>query len=72
MQALSAQGQVNRVWVVGQGDTAELREVQVGQYQDNWVRILSGLKKQDRVVVSGSAEAASRRQVADFGLRTDP
>ncbi|MEJ2689006.1 MAG: efflux RND transporter periplasmic adaptor subunit [Deltaproteobacteria bacterium] len=53
MQALTAEGQVNRVWVVGKGQTAELRTVQVGRYQDNWVQILAGLTPQDKVITAG-------------------
>lgn len=53
MQALTAEGQVNRVWVVGKDEKAERRTVEVGQYQDNWVQVLSGLKPGDRVVTAG-------------------
>ena len=53
MQSLTAEGQVNHVWVVGKDDKAEQRKVEVGRYQDNWVQILSGLKPDDRVVTAG-------------------
>jgi membrane fusion protein (multidrug efflux system) len=52
-QAVSAEGQVNHVWVVGPDDKAEQREVKVGRYENNRVRIVAGLKPEDRVVVAG-------------------
>lgn len=53
MQALSAEGEVNHVWVVGAQETAEQRQVEVGRYRDNLVQILSGLKPGERVVTAG-------------------
>jgi membrane fusion protein (multidrug efflux system) len=52
-QAVNAEGQVNHVWVVGPDDKAEQREVKVGRYENNRVRIVAGLKPEDRVVVAG-------------------
>jgi len=53
MQALSAEGQVTHVWVVGPDDKAAQRQVEVGEYRDNWVRIRSGLKPEEKVVTAG-------------------
>jgi membrane fusion protein (multidrug efflux system) len=53
MQALTAEGQVDQVWVVGPEEKAERRTVEVGTFQDNWVHIRSGLTPQDRVVTAG-------------------
>jgi membrane fusion protein (multidrug efflux system) len=53
MQALTAEGQVTHVWVVGPDEKAEQRTVEVGQYQNNWAQILSGLHPEDRVVTAG-------------------
>jgi membrane fusion protein (multidrug efflux system) len=53
MQSLVEEGQVRHVWIAGQDDKAELKKVQVGKYQNNWVHVVSGLAKSDRVITAG-------------------
>jgi membrane fusion protein (multidrug efflux system) len=53
MQAIVGQAQMRHIWVVGPGDRAESRTVQVGVYRDNWVQVVSGLVAADRVVTAG-------------------
>jgi membrane fusion protein (multidrug efflux system) len=53
MQSIVAEGQIRHVWVVGPDEKADLKKVEVGIYQDNWVQILSGLTNSDRVVTAG-------------------
>ena len=53
MQSIVVEGQIRHVWVVGPKDTAVLKKVEVGVYQDNWVQIVEGLTPADRVVTAG-------------------
>lgn len=52
-QAIVPEGEIRYVWIVAAGDKAEQRSVKVGQYRNNWVEIISGLKPADRVVTAG-------------------
>jgi len=52
-QSIVPEGDVRYVWIVAAGDKAEQRSVNVGQYRNNWVEIISGLKPADRVVTAG-------------------
>jgi membrane fusion protein (multidrug efflux system) len=53
MQSIVSEGQIKHVWVVTPGERAELKKVEVGIYQDNWVQIIEGLTSSDRVVTAG-------------------
>ena len=52
-QSIVPEGEVRYVWIVAAGDKAEQRSVNVGEYRNNWVEIISGLKPADRVVTAG-------------------
>jgi membrane fusion protein (multidrug efflux system) len=53
MQSVVSEGMITHAWIVGPDETAELKKVDLGVYQDNWVQVLSGLTKSDRVVTAG-------------------
>jgi membrane fusion protein (multidrug efflux system) len=53
MQSVVSEGMITHAWIVGPDETAELKKVELGVYQDNWVQVLSGLTKSDRVVTAG-------------------
>ncbi len=53
MQSIVSEGQIRHAWVVGPDEKAELKKVEVGIYRNNWVEILSGLTKSDRVITAG-------------------
>lgn len=58
------------VWVVGQGDRVERREVRIGLQGTEVVEVLEGLQPGERVVVAGSAllsDGATVRVVAGQG-----
>jgi membrane fusion protein (multidrug efflux system) len=51
------------VWVVGEGDVAELREVRTGRRRPGQVEILAGLDEGERVIVTGVQRARSGQPV---------
>jgi RND family efflux transporter MFP subunit len=53
MQSIVSEGQIKHVWVVAPGERAELKKVEVGLYQYNWVQIIEGITSTDRVITAG-------------------
>ncbi|WP_191621200.1 efflux RND transporter periplasmic adaptor subunit [Marinihelvus fidelis] len=55
------------VWLVGEGDIAELREVRTGRRRPGQVEILAGLSAGDRVITEGTQKARAGEPVEVLG-----
>lgn len=62
-QALIPERNVQSVFVVGENDVAELRQVQIGRRRPGDVEILSGLSEGERVIVDGTQKARNGQPV---------
>ena len=62
-QALIPERNVQSVFVVGENEVAELRQVKIGRRRPGEVEILDGLEKGDRVIVDGTQKARNGQPV---------
>jgi membrane fusion protein (multidrug efflux system) len=62
-QALIPERNVQSVFVVGENEVAELRQVQIGRRRPGEVEILDGLEEGDRVIVDGTQKARDGQPV---------
>lgn len=69
-QAIVPERSQQFVWVVGQGEVAELREVRTGRRRPGQVEILGGLSAGDRVIVEGTQKARSGESVTILDATT--
>ena len=53
-KAIVYEGTVAHVWVVQDDQTLTFRIIDVGRTNNNWVEVLSGLNKDDKIVTSGA------------------
>lgn len=62
-QALIPERNVQSVFVVGENEVAELRQVQIGRRRPGEVEILDGLEEGERVIVDGTQKARNGQPV---------
>ncbi len=66
-QAIVPEQSKQYVWLVGEGDIAELREVRTGRRRPGQVEILDGLAVGDRVITEGTQKARAGEPVTVLG-----
>ena len=52
-QAIVAEGNARKVWVVDNQKNATLRDIKLGQFETNWVQVTSGLVAGDSIIATG-------------------
>ncbi len=62
-QAIVPERSQQFVWLVGEANVAELREVQTGRRRPGQVEILGGLDAGDRVIIEGTQKARAGQPV---------
>ncbi len=66
-QAIVPERSQQFVWIVGEGDIAQLREVRTGRRRPGQVEILGGLVEGDRVIIEGTQKARPGQPVTVLG-----